>query len=156
MKKLLLILIIGLILPLGVSASETAYTHKILYTHGLSEVATEVNYISAGNHQHVIFHAEDPADIKIDGHEITSDQDEVYVLPAMPGMNDYTFWKLTGEYQGESFWMIGYTNDIGGDTWLERNGFAFDLINYGSAAVILLIIFFIVYKGKKKQRVQKD
>lgn len=141
MKKILGFLILVLCLfPTVVLATVTVYDRHVVFHYGLDGFEVGTERVNEDTNEAIFISGGDVSQMKIDG-EIFSwnNEGKLMLLPGVASMNDYKFWKVTGENGEEEFVIIGYTIEVGGDTWLERNSLTSD------AVLISLLIGFVVF-----------
>ena len=121
----------------------------------MSDIEVDVDYAGFGepDSKSLIFYIDNPSEITIQNHELKSYNDYVYFIPARPGMNNYEFWLIKGEHKQKKFFIIGYTNEVAGDTWLERNGLVIDLTKLLFIGGMITIIILKLLNNRKQKNI---
>lgn len=154
-KLAIVIFFISIILfPDNAFATVIGYKTHILFTYGLSPLKAYVEGYGEGAGTQVVIIGDDVSQILVKNRESVIGPDgKLRIRHPFPKMNGYKFWNIRGENAGDNFFILGYTSEVGGDTFLERNGILFHVIPLFFA---FLLVYFIIGHILKRKKLMKQ
>lgn len=150
MKKLLFTIVLFVLLTSTVFANVNIYKDHVLFSSGLSDLTLSTEYDEQGS-QYVSITGNNLSEFKTDKDSNSYKyQNKIILTPGKPKMNSYNFWTIGGTYLDENFFIFGYSIEVGGNTWLERNSLSRDVIII--LLVIGAVITLLLVQKKRKQK----